>query len=42
MAEMVELVMAFEENFSIEIRDEEAEDVKTVGNAHDLLLKKLA
>lgn len=40
--DMVELVMAFEEDFSIEIRDDEAENVKTVGDAHDLLVKKLA
>jgi acyl carrier protein len=29
----VELVMAFEEEFNIEIPDEEAEKIKTVGNA---------
>lgn len=40
--DMVELVMAFEEEFSIEIRDDEAEKVQTVGDAHDLLLAKLA
>jgi acyl carrier protein len=40
--DMVELVMAFEEEFGIEIRDDEAEKVNTVGDAHDLLLAKLA
>lgn len=40
--DMVELVMAFEEEFAIEIRDDEAEKVNTVGDAHDLLLAKLA
>ncbi len=29
----VELVMAFEENFDIEITDEDAESITTVGNA---------
>jgi acyl carrier protein len=29
----VELVMAFEEEFNIEIPDEEAEKIKSVGNA---------
>lgn len=40
--DMVELVMAFEEEFSIEISDDEGETVNTVGDAHNLLLKKLA
>ena len=31
----VELVMAFEEEFGIEIPDEEAEEIKTVGDAVD-------
>ncbi|MDR2066789.1 MAG: acyl carrier protein [Endomicrobium sp.] len=31
----VELVMAFEEEFGIEIPDEEAERIQTVGNAID-------
>jgi acyl carrier protein len=31
----VELVMAFEEEFGVEIPDEEAEKIKTVGNAID-------
>lgn len=40
--DMVELTMAFEEEFGIEISDHEAEQVETVGNAHDLLVAKLA
>lgn len=40
--DMVELVMAFEEEFGIEIADDEAEKVQTVGDAHDLLMKRLA
>jgi acyl carrier protein len=31
----VELVMAFEEEFGVEIPDEEAEKIQTVGNAID-------
>lgn len=33
----VELVMAFEEEFGIEILDEEAEKIQTVGNAIDYI-----
>ncbi|RZO96422.1 MAG: acyl carrier protein [Gammaproteobacteria bacterium] len=33
----VELVMAFEEEFEIEIPDEEAEDISTVQNAVDYI-----
>jgi acyl carrier protein len=33
----VELVMAFEEEFGIEIPDEEAEKIQTVGNAIDYI-----
>ena len=35
----VELVMAFEEEFGIEIPDEDAEQMRTVGNAVDYLKK---
>jgi len=37
----VELVMAVEENFGIEITDEEAGKITTVGDFYDLLLTKL-
>ena len=37
----VELVMAFEENFGIEIPDEDAEKISTVKNAIEYLEKKL-
>ena len=38
----VELVMAFEEEFGLEIPDEEAEKITTVGKAIDYLSEKLA
>lgn len=37
----VELVMAFEEEFDLEIPDEEAEKLTTVGQALEYLKKKL-
>lgn len=37
----VELVMAFEEKFDIEIPDEDAEKMRTVGDAIDYLSSKL-
>lgn len=37
----VEMVMAFEEEFSIEIPDEDAEKIKTVKNAVDYISKKV-
>ena len=37
----VELVMAFEEEFGIEFSDEEAEQIVTVGDARDAILRKL-
>lgn len=37
----IELVMAMEEEFEIEIGDEEAESVKTIGQAVDLIQRKL-
>ena len=40
--DLVELVMAFEEQFDIEIPDEDAEKMKTVGTAFDYLHKKVA
>jgi acyl carrier protein len=38
----VELVMAFEDAFSLEIPDEDAEKLQRVGDAIDYLKKKLA
>lgn len=37
----VELIMAFEEEFGVEIPDEEAETIKTVGDAIKILEKKV-
>ena len=37
----VELVMAFEEKFDIEIPDEDAEKMRTVGDATEYLKSKL-
>jgi acyl carrier protein len=37
----VELVMAFEEEFDIEIYDEDAEKITTVGEACDYIRKRL-
>ena len=39
--DLVELVMAFEEEFSVEIPDQDAESMKTVGSALDYLKKKV-
>ena len=38
---IVEVVMAFEDEFDIEIDDEELADVSTVGQAVNLLLSKI-
>ena len=38
----VEMLMAFEEEFSIEIPDEDAEKIKTVKDAIDYIQKKAA
>jgi acyl carrier protein len=40
--DLVELVMAFEEEFDLEIPDEDAEKMKTVGTAIEYLQKKMA
>ncbi|HID63698.1 MAG TPA: acyl carrier protein [Anaerolineae bacterium] len=40
--DLVELIMAFEEEFGGEISDEEAQEITTVGQAVDYLLKHLA
>lgn len=39
--DLVELVMAFEEEFKLEIPDQDAETMRTVGTAVDYLKKKL-
>ena len=38
----VELVMAFEEEFSLEIPDEDAEQLTSVGKAREYLQKRLS
>jgi acyl carrier protein len=38
--DIVELVMAFEEEFGVEIPDEEAEKIRTVGEAVDYIEEK--
>jgi acyl carrier protein len=35
--DIVEMIMNFEETFGIEIKDEDAEQIKTVGQAVDLI-----
>ena len=39
--DLVELIMAFEEEFGGEISDEEAQEITTVGQAVDYLMKHL-
>ena len=39
--DLVELVMALEEEFGIEVPDEELEGLETVGQAYDLVAGKL-
>ena len=39
--DLVELVMAFEEEFGIEVPEEDLEGVETVGQAYDLVVAKL-
>ncbi|MDD2401141.1 MAG: acyl carrier protein [Clostridia bacterium] len=38
--DVVELIMALEEEFDLEIPDEDAEKIKTVGNAVDYIKSK--
>jgi acyl carrier protein len=38
----IELILRIEDEFAIEITDEEAEKIATVGNLHDLVISKLA
>lgn len=40
--DMVELVMEFEKEFKISIPDEDAEEIKTVGDAQNYLLKRIS
>jgi acyl carrier protein len=35
--DIVEIIMSFEETFGVEIKDEDAEKIKTVGHAVDLI-----
>lgn len=35
--DVVEIIMSFEETFGIEIKDEDAEKIKTIGHAIDLI-----
>jgi len=39
--DLVELVMTMEDKFGIKITDEEAADIKTVGNAVDFVMGRL-
>ena len=39
--DLVELVMALEEEFGVEVPEKEVEDIKTVGQAFDLIIGKL-
>ncbi|MGA0879194.1 MAG: acyl carrier protein [Ilumatobacteraceae bacterium] len=39
--DLVELVMALEEEFGVEVPENEIEDVKTVGQAYNLIAGKL-
>jgi len=40
--DIVELIMAFEEEFDLEIPDEDAENLTTVGSAMEYLKKRLS
>lgn len=40
--DIIELTMAFEEEFNIEISDSETDEIETVQQAYDLLSRKLA
>ena len=39
--DLVELVMALEEEFGIEVPEEDLEGIETVGQAYDLVVAKL-
>lgn len=38
--DLVELVMAFEEEFNVDIKDDDVDKLQTVGDAVDFLLRK--
>ena len=40
--DLVELVMALEEDFNVEVPEDEIEGVKTVGQAYNLIVGKLS
>jgi len=40
--DLVELVMALEEEFGVEVPEEELEGIETVGQAYDLVVGKLS
>lgn len=40
--DVVELIMALEQEFDMEIPDEEAENIQTVGDVHEYIQKRLA
>lgn len=37
---LVDIILAFEDNFDIEIQDDDAREVQTVGKAVEMILKK--
>ncbi len=39
--DLVELVMALEEEFNVSVEEEELEDIETVGQAYDLVIGKV-
>ena len=39
--DLVELVMALEEEFGVNVEEEELEDITTIGGAYDLVVGKL-
>jgi acyl carrier protein len=40
--DLVELVMALEEEFDVEVPEEDLDGIKTVGQAYDLVVSKLS
>ena len=41
-ARLVDIVLAFEDAFDIEVEDDDADKVKTIGDATELVLTKIA